>query len=323
MEKGIKLFSGRAHPRLAMEIAKKLNTELGKITINDFSDSEIHVQIEESIRGKKVFIIQPTCGPVNKNIMELLIIIDACRRASARQITAIIPYFGYSRQDKKSTGREPISAKLVTNLLSVAGVDRIVAVDLHVPQIQAFFDKPFDHLTAFKIIANYLKSKDIINPVIVSPDAGRARIAEKYASYLNYPMLIMHKSRKGIGGREVSFGGIIGDPIDKTPIIIDDIMAGGSTINQALTLLKNGCRNEIYFALSHPILIGKAIERLSHPAIKEIIVTNSVPVIEKQNLLPKIKILSLADLLSDVIYRIHHYISVSEVFHIESIDFPV
>ncbi len=319
----IRIFSGRSHPDLAKEIADKLNTPLGKIKINNFPDGEIHVQIEESLRGKKVFLVQPTCNPVNQNIMELLILVDAFRRASAGSINVIIPYFGYSRQDKKSTGREPISAKLVTNLLSTAGVDRIVSVDLHVPQIQAFFDKPFDHLTAFTTITNYLKKKDLINPVIVSPDAGRAKIAEKYASYLGYPMIIMHKTREGIGGKDVSLSGIIGDPKDKTPIIIDDIMAGGSTVKQALSLLENGCREEIYFAISHPILIGKALERLSHPAIKEVIVTNSVPVKEKQKLLPKMTILSLSNLLSDVIYRIHNNVSVSEVFQSEELDFPV
>ncbi len=322
-DENITIFSGRAHPGLAHEIANKLDTELGKIRVLNFSDGEIHVQIEESIRGKNVFIVQPTCYPVNENLMELLIIIDACRRASAEQITAIIPYFGYSRQDKKSTGREPISAKLVTNLLYTSGADRIVSVDLHVPQIQAFFDKPFDHLTAFALITNYFKNKNLVNPVIVSPDAGRAKIAEKFASRLGYPMIIMHKTRKGIGGKDVSLTGIIGDPRDKTPIIFDDIMAGGSVVNQALSLLENGCREEIYFAISHPILIGKAIERLSHPAIKEVLVTNSVPVRDKQKLLPKIKILSLADLLADVIYRIENNISVSEVFQSVELDFPV
>ncbi|MFW5890781.1 MAG: ribose-phosphate diphosphokinase [bacterium] len=323
MVNNIKIFSGRVHPELAGEIAEKLNIPLGKIKITNFPDGEVHVQIEESLRGKKVFLIQPTCIPVNESIMELLIMVDACRRASAEQITAIIPYFGYSRQDKKETGREPISAKLVMNLLSTAGVDRIVSVDLHQPQIQAFFDKPFDHLTAFTTIANYLKKKNLENPVIVSPDAGRAKIAEKYASHLGYPMIIMHKTRKGVGGQDVSLSGIIGNPKDKTPIIIDDIMAGGSTVKQALALLDNGCREEIYFALTHPILIDKALERLSHPAIKEVIVTNSVPVKEKQDNLSKITILSLANLLSDVIYRIHHNISVSEVFQTEELDFPV
>lgn len=323
VDNSIKIFSGRAHPDLAEEIAQKLGIKLGKITINDFPDGEIHIQIEESLRGKKVFLVQPTCNPVNQNIMELLIMADACRRASAEQITAIIPYLGYSRQDKKVTGREPISSKMIINLFGTAGIDRIVSVDLHVPQIQAFFDKPFDHLTAFTTITNYIKQKKLVNPVIVSPDAGRAKIAEKYASYLGYPMIIMHKTREGVGGRDVSLSGIIGDPKDKTPIIIDDIMAGGSTVKQALSLLENGCREEIYFAISHPILIGKALERLSHDAIKEVIVTNSVPVKDKQKLLPKITVLSLADLLSDVIYRVHHNRSVSEVFQSEQLDFPV
>ncbi len=323
MNNNIKIFSGRSHISLAEEISKKLDIPLGKIRINDFSDGEIHVQIDESLRGKKVFLIQPTCNPVNKNIMELLIMVDACRRASAEQITTIIPYFGYSRQDKKSTGREPITAKLVMNLLATAGVDRVVSVDLHVPQIQAFFDKPFDHLTAFTTIANYLKRKDLKNPVIVSPDAGRAKIAEKFASYLGYPMIIMHKTRQGVGGKDVSLSGIIGDPKDKTPIIIDDIMAGGSTVNQALSLLENGCREEIYFAITHPILIGKALERLSNPMIKEVIVTNSVPVKDKQELLPKITVLSLADLLADVIDRIYNNVSVSEVFQTDKLGFPV
>lgn len=316
-----KIFSGTSHPKLAQDIASKLNVKLGKIAIDTFPDGECHVQIEESIRGKVIYLIQPLSFPVNENIIELLVMIDACKRASAKSINAVIPYFAYGRQNKKSTGREPISSKLLTNLLNTAGVDRIISVDLHKPQIQGFFDKPFDHLSAFTIISEYLKSKDIKNPVVVAPDTGKAPLAIKYASMLDCPMIIMYK-KKLKGGKVIS-GGIIGDPKDKTPIIVDDMMANGTAMVQAEALLEKGCRPEIYFGISHPILLDTALKKLSHPAVKEVVVTDTIPVYYKKEILPKITILSIADLLSDVIYRVYHNKSVSEVFHKKQIDFPV
>ena len=320
----VKIFSGRTHQELAKQIAEKLHMKLGDIIINNFPDGEIQVQINESIRGKNIFIIQPTSHPVNESIMELLIIIDACRRASAKEISVLIPYFGYSRQSKKSTGREPISAKLVTNLLVKAGADRLISVDLHKPQIQAYMDKPFDHLSACGIFLNYLKKKKFNNPVIVAPDLGKAKLAEKFSSFLNYPMIIMYKKKLiKDKNKDVRFGGIIGDVKDKTPIIVDDIIANGTAVNQALALLDYGCKDEIYFTATHPVLLADAMKRLTHPAIREVIVTNSIPVEHKKKNLPKLQILSLADMLAEVIYRIQHNLSVSEVFHKQRIDFPV
>lgn len=319
--KNARIFSGRAHKQLAEEIARKLNLELGKINIENFPDSETHCQIEESIRGQNIYIIQPLCHPINENIMELLIMIDAFKRASSGKINAVIPYFGYCRQNKKTKSREPISSKLIANLLETAGVDRIISIDLHKSQIQAYFDKPFDNLSACALIANYIKTKNISNPVIVAPDVGKAKLAEKYSNILKYPMIIMYKKKNE---KETSrFGGIIGNPENKTPIIIDDIIANGTSVDQALALLDYGANKKIYFAVTHPILAQQAMIKLNNEAIKEVIVTNSVPVGAKQSILPKITILSLAELLSEVIYRIQTNQSISDLFHKQKLDIPI
>ena len=233
----LRLIAGRANPELAKEIATALGVSLCDIKITTFTDSETHVQIEESVRGKDVFIIQPTCLPVNENLMELLIMIDACHRASARQITAIVPYFGYARQDHKSTGREPVTAKMVADILTTAGVNRVVAVDLHAPQIQGFFSIPMDHLTAVPILAGYFKNKELKDAVIVSPDAGRVKMAEKYTDILQIPMVVMTKRRKGIGGNELVFYDIVGNIYGKTAIVIDDLISSGSIIKEVDTTL--------------------------------------------------------------------------------------
>ena len=273
----LRLIAGRANPELAKEIAAELGVCLCDIRITTFADSETHVQIEESVRGKDVFIIQPTCQPVNENLMEQLIIIDACRRASARQITAIVPYFGYARQDHKSTGREPVTAKMVADILTTAGVDRVIAVDLHAPQIQGFFSIPMDHLTAVPIVAIYFKKKKFKEAVIVSPDAGRVKMAEKYTDILQLPMVVMTKRRKGIGGKELEFYNVVGNVAGKTAIVIDDVISGGSIIKEMDTLLKAGAK-EVYLAITHPILVGAATESLRASPIKELIVANTVPV---------------------------------------------
>ena len=318
-----RLFTGRANPELGKEIGSILGVELGKIAITTFPDSEIHVQIEESIRGADIYIVQPMCEPVNDNLMELLIVMDALKRASARQITAVIPYFGYARQDHKSTGREPISAKLVANLLASAGADRIISVDLHATQIQGFFDIPFDHLTALATLAGYLKEKHIENGVIVSPDAGRAKFAEKYADLLELPMALMHKRRAGIGGTEVEVQAeIVGDVQGRTPIIIDDLIASGSIYKHADSLVAEGA-NPAYISITHPVLTGNATQRLNRSSIQEIVTTNTIPVPAEKQINGKVCVRSIAPLLAEAILRIHQHRSVSKVFLDQQVIFPV
>lgn len=318
-----RLFAGRANPALAQEIAETLGVELGKISIGPFPNSETRVQIEESIRGTDIYLVQPTCEPANETLMELLITIDAMKRASARQITAIIPYFGYARQDHKTTGREPISAKLVANLLTTAGASRVIAIDLHVPQIQAFFDIPLDHLTAVTTLANYFKEKQVENGVVVAPDAGRAKLAEKYAGILEQPLAIMHKRRSGVDGQQVEFVELVGDVGGKTPIVIDDEIATGGSIYQQAKALAAAGANPAYISIAHAVLVGPALERLKHPAIREVVTTNTIPIPPEKELNGKIKVLSIAPLLAEAILRIHHHRSVSQVFLDQKLIFPV
>jgi ribose-phosphate pyrophosphokinase len=319
----LRLFSGSAHLELSEEIAELLGVSLGQIHLTTFPDTETHVQIEESIRGADVFIIQPTSPPVNENLMELLVMLDAFRRASAGTVTAVVPYYGYARQDRKSTGREPISARLVADLLTQAGADRVVSVDLHVAQIQGFFKVPMDHLTSMPTFVKYLREKDLSNAVIVSPDVGRAKLAEKYASVLNLPMALMHKRRTGIGGGEVEVVEIVGDVKGKRPIVVDDVISGGSIINQTRALTDAGSE-PCSIVVTHGVLVGKALDRLGDPCVEEVVVTNTVPVPEvKRAALSKLKVLSLAPLLSSAINNIFKCESVSKVFLDDSVDFPV
>lgn len=318
-----RLFAGTANPGLAKDIASVLGVELGKISIGTFPNTETRVQIEESIRGTDSYIIQPTSEPANENLMELLISIDAMKRASAKQITAIIPYFGYARQDHKTTGREPISAKLVADLLTTAGASRVIAIDLHVPQIQGFFDIPMDHLTAVTTLTNYFREKNIENGVIVAPDVGRAKLAEKYTDILRLPLAIMHKRRNGKDGQDVKFVELVGDVKDKTPIIIDDeIATGGSISEQAQALAEAGAR-PAYVSITHPVLVGPALERLEHDSIREVVTTNTIPVPREKQLDGKIKVLSIAPLLAEAILRVHQHRSVSQVFRDQHLDFAV
>lgn len=318
-----RLFAGRANPALSKEIAAILGVELGKITVEPFPNSETRVQIEESIRGTDIYIVQPTSEPANENLMELLITIDAMKRASARQITAIIPYFGYARQDHKTTGREPISAKLVANLLTTAGASRVMAIDLHVPQIQGFFDIPMDHLTALTTLADYFRGKDIQNGVIVAPDVGRAKLAEKYAKILRLPLAIMHKRRNGADGQDVEFVELVGDVKGKTPIIIDDEIATGGSIYQQAQALAEAGAEPAYVSIAHAVLVGPALERLEHPSIREVVTTDTIPVPAGKQLDGKIKVLSIAPLLAEAILRIHQHRSVSQVFRDKHLDFAV
>jgi ribose-phosphate pyrophosphokinase len=318
----IKVICGRANPELGKEIASHLGVQLCDIRISRFADTETHIQVEESLRGQDVFIIQPTCAPVNETLMELLIMIDACRRASARQITVVVPYYGYARQDHKSTGREPITAKLVADLISVAGADRVVSVDLHSAPIQGFFNMPMDHLTAVPILAKYFLKPRFKNAVIVAPDAGRTKLAEKYTDILRLPMAIMTKRRKGIGGKDLEYFNIMGDVKGKIAIIIDDVIASGSITREVEMLSKDGAK-EVYLCITHPILVGPAMDRLQTPALKELVVTNTVPVSDEKLRNGKIKVLSIAPLLAEVISNIHQNKSVSKLFLKEKIVFPV
>jgi len=319
----LRLFSGRSHVGLSAEVADILGVDLGTIHLTTFPDSETHAQIEESVRGSDIFLIQPTCVPVNETLMELLVMLDAFRRASAGQLTAVIPYFGYSRQDRKSTGREPITARLVADLLTTAGADRVVSVDLHVAQIQGFFDIPMDHLTAAPILVSHLREKKLQDAIIVSPDVGRAKLAEKYAQALDLPLALMHKRRSGVGGQDVEVLEIIGEVEGKTPILVDDVIAGGSIVKQADALMRAGAQ-PAYIAVTHGVLVGNAAERLSAPSIREVIVTNTVPVSDaKRRAIPNLTVLSIAPLLATVIRNIHAFESVSKVFSDHQLEFAV
>ena len=304
------LFSGHSIVPTAEKIADELGTQLGEVEVTHFPDSESYVMLGESVRGADVFIIQSTCAPVNEHYMELLVMIDAARRASAKRITVVMPYMGYSRQDRKARGREPISAKLMADLITTAGANRCVAVDLHNSAIQGFFHVPLDHLTAIPAMVASLKEIPMVDPVLVAPDIGRAKLVEKVQKMFDLPMAIMHKRRYGL---DVTVNEVIGDVEDKTPIIIDDIIASGSTVGHIDALVERGARPEVYMAITHPVLCGDAIKRLQHPALKALITTDSIP-IPPDKQCSKIKVVSIAPMLADICARIHHEESVSEVY---------
>ncbi|MDD5191429.1 MAG: ribose-phosphate pyrophosphokinase [Dehalococcoidales bacterium] len=322
LRKDVTIIAGRANPQLADEIGAILGIPLCDIRISTFPNSETHVQVEESLRGKDVFIIQPTCPPVNDNLMELMIMVDACRRASARQVNAIVPYFGYGRQDHKSTGREPITAKLVADILTVAGANRVVAVDLHSAPIQGFFNIPMDHLTAVPLLAQSFKKPKFKDAVIVSPDLGGTKLAEKYTDVLHLPMAVMSKRRRGIGGREVEFFVSMGEVKGKTVIIVDDEITSGSTTKLVDILLESGAK-EVHMAVTHPVLATSAVDRVRGSALKQLVVTNTIDVPEGKRLDGKIRVVSIAPLLAKVIKNIHENTSVSKIFAEQHINFPV
>lgn len=306
----IKIFTGNANPELAKEICDYLGIDLGDSVVSKFSDGEINVEIDESVRGKDVYIVQPTCEPGNEHIMELLIMVDAIRRASARRITAVIPYYGYARQDRKSRGREPITAKLIANLLTKAGCRRVLTLDLHAQQIQGFFDVPVDHLYAAPIIANYFQSLELDDLVVVSPDIGGVARARKFAELLHAPLAIIDKRRPKPNVSEVM--NIIGDIDGKNVILIDDIIDTAGTITNAAKALKERGAKEVYASCSHAVLSGPAIDRLNDCPIKEVVTTNSIPTDSKN--CDKIKVLSVAPLFGEAIMRIFQDASVSKMF---------
>lgn len=308
----VKLFTGRANPALAEEIAEYLGTSLSPILIKNFNDGEIYVQVQESVRGDDVFLIQPTCKPVNENLMELLIMLDAFKRASAHSINVVIPYFGYARQDRKTVGREAITAKLVADLISAAGPDRVIAMDLHTGQLQGFFNIKVDHLYATPVLTNYLIRKNLENVVVVSPDAGGVERARVFAKKLDAPIAIIDKRRAGHNIAEVY--NLIGDVQGRTAIIVDDMIDTAGTICAGAQMLKDQGATQILACAAHPVFSGPAIERLEASVIDEVIVTNSMPLSPEAKSVGKITQLSIARLLGEAIGRIHDDLSVSEMF---------
>ena len=314
-ENKLRIFTGNANPDLAREIAAYLGTTVGDSVVNRFNNGEIQVMINESVRGKDIFIVQPTCGPiVNDNVMELLIMADAFKRASANHITAVIPYYGYARQDRKARGREPITAKLMADLLETAGITRVVTIDLHAAQIQGFFNLPFDHMPGGPLLAEYIKNKNLENMVVVSPDLGGVSRARGFAEILNAPMAIIDKRRPEPGVAEVM--NLIGDVQGKNCILVDDMVDTAGSLTEGARALKKFGANEIYACCTHPILTDPALSRIAQSDITELVVTNTIPLAPSKKH-PKIKVLSIAPILAETILRIYNDWSVSQLFDIK------
>ena len=309
---GLSVFTGNSNPQLAGDICKQLNISLTNVLVARFSEGEIRVEIKENIRGRDVFIIQSTCPPTNDNLMELLIMIDAARRASADRITAVLPYYGYARQDRKDQPRVPITAKLVANIIVAAGANRVLTMDLHANQIQGFFDIPVDHVYAINELCEYFKAKKIKNAVVVSPDVGGIKMARAYAKRLDAGLAIVDKRRASPDQTQVMH--ILGDVKGKNAILVDDIAATASSMVEAVDALKSQGVKDVYAAVSHGILSGNAINKIKDcVALKELVVTNSIP-LTKQKSIPQIKVVSVAPLLAEAIQRIHDEESISCLF---------
>lgn len=307
--KDLKIFSGSANRPLAEEIASYLGVKLGAADVKHFSDGETWVEIGENVRGLDVFLIQPTCRPANEHLMELLIMVDAIKRSSAGRITAVIPYYGYARQERKVQPRTPISAKLVADLLTAAGVDRVLTLDLHAGQIQGFFNIPVDHLFAMPVSLDYIKKNVPNHLVVVSPDAGGAERARAYAKKLSSPMAMIDKRRPSPNVSEVM--NVVGDVKDRTAVIVDDMIdTGGTLVKAAEALLKNGAK-AVYACATHGVFSGSAYEKIETSCLKEVAVTNSIPLSGRSS---KVRVLSVAPLLGEAIKRIHQADSVSSLF---------
>lgn len=308
----LKIFSGSANPALAEEIAELLDLPLGEMDTYRLADGEVSVRIAESVRGEDVFVIQPTAPPVNEYLIELLVILDALRRASAARITAVIPYFGYARQDRKTKPREPITAKLVANLLVAAGVDRILTVDLHAGQIWGFFDIPLDHLPSRLMLGGYFRDKGLKNIVVVSPDIGGVGRAREFAAELGAPIAIIDKRRDRPNQvKEITH--VIGKVYRRTAILVDDIADTGGTLTMAASALVARGVNEVYACCTHALFSGDAIERVAQSPIRELVVTNTVPVSASKRI-DKVRVVSIAPMLAEAIRRVHEDRSVSELF---------
>ena len=307
----LRIFTGSAHPALAQEVASILNVPLGEATTRHLPDSEIHVQIDEVVRDQDIFFIQPCPEPVNDHLMELILFMDAFRRASAHRLSVVIPYFPYARQERMAQGREAISARVVANMLEMQGAKRVIYIDIHNKAIQGFFNIPVDPLSAVPLLADYIrKLPDAANAAIVSPDTGRAGMAGKYAEQLNLPLVVMHKRRTSFTNTETT--AVVGDIQGRIPIIIDDVMAGGSVLKQIDALYDAGAASGAIFAVTHGVLLPSALKRLDEDdRIAKLVVTNTVPVPPAKHH-PKLEVISVAPLLADIIHRIYKGESISE-----------
>jgi len=307
----LEIFTGNANPQLAKDICKELGKKLGVVMVSRFSEGEIRVKIEDNVRGKDVFVVQPTCPPVNENLMELLIMLDALKRASAGRITAVVPYYGYARQDRKDQPRVPISAKLVANLLTVAGADRILTMDLHAGQIQGFFDIPMDHLFAVNVFVDYINSLKLKDLVIVSPDVGGIKTARAYAKRLGASLAIVDKRR--VSPEKAEAMNILGEVEGRHAILVDDLIATGASLLEAANALKKAGVRKIYATVVHGVLSGDAVSNIKNSVLEELAVTDTIPLDDRKKN-PKIKVLSVAPLLAEAIKRIHKEESISCLF---------
>ena len=312
MPEGIKLFTGNSNRTLVEEIAGVLNMPVGDATVSQFSDGEIMVQINENVRGSDVFVVQSTCMPVNRNLMELLLMIDALKRASAGRITAVIPYYGYARQDRKAAPRVPISARLVADLLSAVGIHRVLTIDLHAGQIQGFFNIPVDHLYAAPVLAQYVKKKYTNDVVVVSPDAGGVERARAFAKRIDASLAIIDKRRERANVSQVM--NVIGDVNGKDAILFDDMIDTAGTITHASSAIKENGAKRVVAACAHAVLSGPALDRINESALEEVIVTNTIPMDKNTEKCKKLTVLSVAELLGDAMQRIHEETSVSSLF---------
>ena len=308
----MKIFSGRANRKLAEDICKCLGIPLGNVTIGSFPDGETNVRLDEDVRGRDIFLVQPTCPPVNTNLLDLLIMTDAMRRASAMRITAVIPYFGYARKDRKDEGRVPITAKLVANLITTSGADRVLAVDLHAAQIQGFFDIPVDHLYAAPVMLRYYRTKAISDLTVVAPDVGSIKMARAYAKALSAGLAVVDKRR--ISPDSVAMGYIMGDVKNRNVLMVEDMISTGTSLCEACNVLKENGAKDVYVAATHPVLCGEACNKLCRSSLTEITVTDSIALPEDAP--AAIKVVSIAPMLAEAIRRIHTNESVSSLFNL-------
>ncbi|GAB1401367.1 ribose-phosphate pyrophosphokinase [Elusimicrobiota bacterium] len=306
----LKIIAGTANSELAQQISQKLGIEISETKIGHFSDGEIQVKIIDNVRGADCYVIQPTCTPVNENIMQLLILADALKRASAKRITAVIPYYGYARQDRKAEPRVPITSKLIANLITASGIDRILTMDLHAGQIQGFFDIPVDHLYGTPVLLKYFQDKKLDNPMVVSPDAGGVERARAFAKHLNADLAIVDKRRPR--PNEAAIMNIIGDVKGRNAIILDDMIDTAGTLTKVAEAIKNAGANKVYASASHGVLSGEALKKIKESCLEEVVITDSIP--NYNNKEPKIKVLSIASLFAEAIMRISNDESISVLF---------
>ncbi len=309
----LKIFSGTANPDLTVAVCKYLGIRIGGARIEQFPDGEKYIKLEDDVRGRDCFVIQSTCAPVDANLMELLIFIDCLRRASVERITAVIPYFGYARQDRKDAGRVPITAKMVANLITTAGADRVLAIDLHAQQLQGFFDIPVDHLTGELVLSRYFRDKKITDLTVVSPDVGNIKTASRYATHLNGKLAIVHKKR--VSGSEVDAEEIIGSVEGQNILMCDDIIATAGTICSAAELVKKRGAQNVYVGATHGVFCGPALQRLEEAPIDEVVVTDTIPLNDNSKKVKNIHVLTVSGMLGEAIKRIHRNESVSGIFN--------